>query len=167
MKTAKKPGGLPRELSASFVRGAVATGLLAALQDQRQGADLLRAALLGGTALTTAVGVEELLFNKELKLGKKKKSKNKGKFAGLDRAGLAALLGQGQPTGLAALGNGQQFLTGALIGAAAVYLLGDDALRAKLIRAGVQLYAGMAGGFEEIKEQMADIQAEMAAQQGA
>lgn len=167
MKRAKKNGEMARLLPASFVRGTVATGLLAALQDQRRGADLLRAALLGGTALTAAVGVEELLFNKELKLGKKRKGKNKGTFAGLDRAGLDALLGQRHPTGLAALGNGQQFLTGALLGAAAVYLLGDEAQRARLIRTGMQLYTGIVGGFEEIKEQMADIQAEMAAGQHA
>jgi len=165
MKSAKNNGGLPRALSASFLRGAIATGMLSALQDKRTGQDLLRSALLGGTALSTAVGIEELLFNKELKLGKKKKAKNKGKLAGLDQANLAALLGQRHPTGLAALGNGQQFLTGALIGAAAVYLLGDEAMRAKLMRAGMQLYGGIAGGFEEIKEQMADIQAEMAAEQ--
>jgi len=152
-------------LPASFVRGMIATGMLTALQDGRRGADLLRSALLGGTALSTAVGVEELLFNKELKLGKKIKGKNKDKFSGLGRAELETLLGQRHPTGLAALGSGQQFLTGALIGAAAVYLLGDEAMRAKLMRAGMQLYSGMAGGFEEIKEQMADIQAELAAEQ--
>ncbi len=165
MKPAKKKGGLPRELSASFLRGAIATGMLSALQDKRTGQDLLRSVLLGGTALSTAVGIEELLFNKELKLGKKKKAKNKNVLAGLDRTSLEALLGQRHPTGLAALGTGQQFLTGALIGAAAVYLLGDEAMRAKLMRAGMQLYTGVAGGFEEIKEQMADIQAEMAAEQ--
>lgn len=165
MKKSKKNGGLLGELPASFVRGTVATGLLAALQDKRKGTDLLRAALLGGAALSTAVSVEQLLFNKELKLGKKKKAKNKGMAPGLDRVTLDALLGQRNPTGLAALGTGQQFLTGALLGAAAVYLLGDEAMRAKLIRAGMQLYTGVAGGFEEIKEQMADIQAEMAAEQ--
>lgn len=165
MKKARKNGGLARELPASFVRGAVATGFLAALQDKRRGAELLRSALLGGTALSTAVSVERLLFDKELKLGKKRKGKNKGMPAGLDRTGLEALLGQRHPTGLAALGGGQQFLTGALLGVAAAYLLGDEQMRARLIRAGMQMYAGIAGGVEEIKEQMADIQAEMAAGQ--
>jgi hypothetical protein len=37
-------------------------------------------------------------------------------------------------------------------------------MRAKLLRAGMQLYSGLSAGFEEIKEQMADIQAEMAAE---
>ncbi|OGS91271.1 MAG: hypothetical protein A2Z95_01975 [Gallionellales bacterium GWA2_60_18] len=108
--------------------------------------------------------MEKLLFNKELKLAKKRKGKNKDKFGGLDRTSLEALLGQRPLTGLAALGGGQQFLTGALLGAVAAYLLGDEQMRAKLIRAGTQLYSGLAGGIEEIKEQMADIQAEMAAE---
>lgn len=161
----KNKGGLSRELAASFLRGTIATGLLSALQDKREGKDLLRSALLGGAALSTAVGVEQWLFNKELKLGKKKKSKSKDVLAGLDRAGLEALLGRKQSGGLASLGTNQQFLMGAVIGAAAAYLLTDEKLRAKLIRAGMQLYTGMAGGLEEIKEQMADIQAEMAAGQ--
>jgi len=163
MKNAKKmrDGGLPRD----FVRGMVATGMLAALQDGRRGTDLLRSALLGGTALSTAVGVERLVFDKEMTLGKKKKGKNKGWAAGLGRAELETLLGRREPTGLAALGGGQQFLAGALLGAAVAYVFADEALRAKLIRGGMQLYAGLAGGFEEIKEQMADIQAEMTAGQ--
>lgn len=165
MKRSKNGKRLVRDLSACFLRGTIATGMLAALQDKRQGKDLLRSALLGGAALSTAVGVEELLFNKELKLGKKKKAKNKDVLAGLDMAGLEALLGQRRPTGLAALGSNQQFLIGAVIGATAAYLLTDEKLRAKIIRAGMQLYAGMAGGLEEIKEQMADIQAEMAVEQ--
>ena len=160
MNNAKKmkDGGLPRD----FVRGMVVTGMLAALHDGRRGADLLRSALLGGTALSTAVGVERLIFDKELKMGKKK-GKNKNWLAGLGRAELETLLGRRQPTGLAALGSGQQFLAGALLGAAVAYVFADEALRAKLIKGGMQLYAGLAGGFEEIREQMADIQAEMAA----
>lgn len=150
------------ELPASFVRGMIATGMLAALQDGRRGAGLLRSALLGGTALTTAVGVENLLFDKEFKLGKKKKGKNKDWAVGLNRAELATLLGRPAPAGLAALTGSQQFLAGALLGAAAAYVLSDEALRAKLIKGGMQLYAGLAGGLEEIKEQMADIQAELA-----
>jgi hypothetical protein len=160
MKNAKKmkDGGLPR----NFVRGMVATGMLAALQDGKRGTDLLRAALLGGTALSTAVGVEQLVFDKEMTLGKKKKGKNKNWPAGLGRAELETLFGRREPTGLAALGGSQQFLVGALLGAAAAYVLADEALRAKLIRGGMQLYAGITGGIEEIKEQIADIQAEMA-----
>ncbi len=151
------------ELAGGFVRGGIATAMLAALQDGRRGKDLLRSATLGGAALATALGVENLLFDKELKMGKKRKGRNKR--AGLDRATLEALLGQTRPTGLAALGGGQQLLVGAALGATAAYLLGDEALRAKLIRAGMRLYADMAGGLEEIKEQMADIQAELATEQ--
>ncbi|MBS3934938.1 MAG: hypothetical protein KGZ43_02095 [Sulfuritalea sp.] len=151
-------GTLPRH----FLRGVVATGLLAALQDRRRGADLLRSALLGGTALSAAVGVENLVFDKERKLGKKKKGLKKGGLAGLDRAQIEALLAQREPTGLAALTGSQQFLLGALIGAGAAYVLADEALRAKLIRGGLELYTGVLGGIEEMKEQVADIQAEMA-----
>ena len=59
----------------------------------------------------------------------------------------------------------EQFVIGALIGAAAVYVLGDEEMRAKLMRGMVKLYSGIASGFEEIKEQMADIKAEVAAAQ--
>lgn len=59
----------------------------------------------------------------------------------------------------------EQFLLGALLGAAAVYVLGDAEMRGKLVKTAMKMYAGVAGGFEEVKEQMADIQAEVAAQQ--
>jgi len=58
----------------------------------------------------------------------------------------------------------EQFILGALLGAAAVYVLGDEEMRSKLVKAGMKLYAGVAGGFEEIKEQMADIRAEVDAE---
>ena len=58
----------------------------------------------------------------------------------------------------------QQFLLGAALGAGGAWLLGDDARRAALVRAGMKLYSGLAGGFEELKEQVADIQAEMDAE---
>jgi len=157
--------GLAGALLASFVRGAVASAMTTALAGKREGQDLLKSALIGGTALSTAIAVEELMFDKEWKLAKKKKGWKKNKRGDLDLAALQALLRQNQPTGLAALTPGQQFLAGLLIGAAAAYVLGDEQLRGKLIRAGMQLYTGLAGGFEEIKEQMADIQAELAAQQ--
>jgi len=78
---------------------------------------------------------------------------------GLDRGLLHNLQGM--------LGSRQseQFIIGALIGAAAVYVLGDEEMRNKLVKAGMKLYAGVAGGFEEIKEQMADIRAEVEAEQ--
>lgn len=67
--------------------------------------------------------------------------------------------------GLVGSRSTEQFILGALIGAAAVYVLGDEEMRGKLVKTGMRLYAGIAGGFEEIKEQMADIRAEVAAEQ--
>lgn len=64
---------------------------------------------------------------------------------------------------LQGLRRSEQFLVGALLGAAAVYVMGDEQLRGKLIKAGVSLYTNLAGGFEEIKEQVADLRAEMQA----
>lgn len=61
--------------------------------------------------------------------------------------------------------NAEQFLLGAVIGAAAAWVLADEELRGKLIKAGMKVYAGIAGGFEEMKEQMSDIKAEVAAEQ--
>lgn len=58
----------------------------------------------------------------------------------------------------------EQFVLGALIGAAAVYVLGDEEMRNKLLKSAIKLYSGIAGGFEEIKEQMADIRAEVEAE---
>jgi hypothetical protein len=154
-----------RELPASFLRGAIATGILAAAQDQRQGADLLNSALLGGVALSTATGIENLIFDKEGNVAKKKKGRKKNKRGELDLAALEALLRERQGSGLSALTPSQQLLAGVLIGAAVAYVLGDEQLRGKLLRAGMRLYSHLATGFEEIKEQMADIQAEMAAEQ--
>jgi hypothetical protein len=54
-----------------------------------------------------------------------------------------------------------QFLIGALLGAAAVYVLGNEELRGRLMKSGMQLYAGLLGSFEEMREQMADLQAEV------
>jgi uncharacterized protein HemY len=58
----------------------------------------------------------------------------------------------------------EQFVLGALIGATAVYVLGDEEMRNKLLKSAMKLYAGIAGGLEEIKEQVADIRAEVAAE---
>ena len=61
--------------------------------------------------------------------------------------------------------NSEQFLLGALIGAAAAWVLSDEELRGKIVKSAMKLYAGVAGGFEEMKEQMADIRAEVEAEQ--
>ncbi len=66
--------------------------------------------------------------------------------------------------GLVGSRNNEQFIVGALIGAAAVYVLGDEEMRAKLMKGMMKLYAGIAGGIEEMKEQMADLKAEVAAE---
>ncbi len=59
----------------------------------------------------------------------------------------------------------EQFLLGAVIGLGATYVLGDAELRGKLIKSAIKLYSGLAGGIEEVKEQIADIQAEIEAEQ--
>lgn len=63
-------------------------------------------------------------------------------------------------------GDSSHFLLGAALGATAAWVLSDEELRGKLIRTGVRLYAGIAGNIEELREQMADIRAEVAAGAG-
>lgn len=75
-----------------------------------------------------------------------------------NKRGLLARLAEVQP--------GQQLLLGALLGAAAVYVLGDEKLRGKIMKSGMNLYASVVGGFEEMKEQAADLRAELAAEHG-
>jgi len=62
-------------------------------------------------------------------------------------------------------GNSQQFLMGLLLGGAAAYVLSDDELREKIIKKAMKMYGGVMGSFEEMKEQMADLKAEMEAGQ--
>jgi hypothetical protein len=57
-----------------------------------------------------------------------------------------------------------QFLLGLLIGAGAAWVLGDEEIRGKLMKAVMKVYAGVAGSFEELKEQMADVRAEVASE---
>ena len=71
--------------------------------------------------------------------------------------GLSGLFGGNRQT--------EQFILGLLLGGAAAYVLGDHEKRAKLIRMGMKLYAGVAGSVEEFKEQIADLKAEVAAEQ--
>ena len=71
--------------------------------------------------------------------------------------GLSGLFGGNRQT--------EQFILGLLLGGAAAYVLGDPEKRAKLIRMGMKLYAGVAGSVEEFKEQIADLKAEFAAEQ--
>ena len=83
-----------------------------------------------------------------------------GLHAGLSAAGLDAGLLQGVPAFLRTR-NTEQFLLGAMVGAAAAWVLSDEELRGKIVKSAIKLYAGVAGGFEEMKEQMADIRAEV------
>lgn len=115
-------------------------------------------------------------------MGKKRKSKKKDNFerqaafaAAMAQAGgwpgngidFAALAGKGRRNGL--LGKlmrarpSEQLLLGLLLGAGAAWVLSDEELRGKLIKGGMKLYASLAGGLEEMKEQVADIRAELEA----
>lgn len=102
-------------------------------------------------------------------MAKKKRKKTKNGKRNAEWIAVPAQQGQGGMLGgLTRLLPGQpseQFLVGALIGAAATYVLADEALRGKLIRSGLKLYSELAGGLAEMKEQAADIQAELAAEQ--
>ena len=60
-----------------------------------------------------------------------------------------------------------QFLLGAALGAAAVYILSREELRARILKGGIELYASLAGGLAELREQMADIKAEIDAEADA
>ncbi|RWR05938.1 YtxH domain-containing protein [Sinirhodobacter populi] len=58
-----------------------------------------------------------------------------------------------------------QLLLGVLIGGAVTYVMSDEELREKIIRQGVQAFGNAAGALAELKEQIADIQAEVMAEQ--
>ena len=60
-----------------------------------------------------------------------------------------------------------QFLAGALLGAAAVYVLGDEALRGKLLKSGLQWYDSARSGLAELQEQLADMRAEIDSERDA
>ncbi len=111
-------------------------------------------------------------------MAKKKSPKNKGGKA-LQAALLAAQQNGGNLSaalqslskkqqknlfnGLTQTGNAKnQFLLGLLLGAGAAWVLSDEELRGKILRSLMKAYGQLMGGVEEIKEQMADIQAEMA-----
>jgi len=170
----KNDQAMTPELRSAFVRGSVASGLLAAAKEGQPIPAALYAALLGGAALTAGTAVDRLIFDhKEKGMGKKKGKKAWKKAGwqpeaadqsasnaapGMPGAGSAwpAFLGK-QPS--------EQFLMGALLGAVAAWVLSDEQLRGKLMKGGLQLYSGIVGGIEEMKEQMADIRAELEAGQ--
>lgn len=96
-------------------------------------------------------------------MAKKKNRKRDGKRA---REGMTQANGLGLGR-LLPKKRSDQFLLGLLLGAGASYLLSDAELRGKLIKSGLKLYAGLAGGFEEMKEQVADMKAEIEAEESA
>jgi len=55
----------------------------------------------------------------------------------------------------------QQALIWAALGAAAAWVLSDPAIRDKLIRQAIKLYAEMAQGFEEVKAKVAEMKADV------
>lgn len=68
-------------------------------------------------------------------------------------------------SGLLPKGRTQQFLLGALVGAAAAYVLSDEQLRGKLMKSGLNLYTSLMSGYAEMKEQLGDLQAEAESEQ--
>jgi hypothetical protein len=72
----------------------------------------------------------------------------------------------GLPKGFGA-GQTEQFIIGALVGAGVAYVLADEGLRNKIMKSVMKLYAGLTGGLEEFKEQMADLKAEVEAEHGS
>lgn len=102
-------------------------------------------------------------------MGKKSKKAYKKLLKAQMAQGNGAQAGLGQAQGwLGKLqGNStQQLLLGAAIGAAAAYVLSNDEMREKIVRSAVRLYSDINGGMAELKEQMADMQAELQAQGG-
>ncbi|MBI2306366.1 MAG: YtxH domain-containing protein [Rhodocyclales bacterium] len=81
---------------------------------------------------------------------------NAGTGMGAPANGNRGLLGR-----LGAARPNEQFLLGALLGAAAIYVLGDEKLRGKIMKSGMNLYANILGSIEEMKEQAADLRAEL------
>lgn len=86
--------------------------------------------------------------------------------ASASSTGASAASGLLSGLGLSKLSQNQQFLLGALVGAAATYVMTDEAVRGKIMKGAMKLYADMAGGFEEMREQMADLRAEAEAERG-
>lgn len=97
-----------------------------------------------------------------------KKKKKKSAKAAKTAANTAAPQGPGILAGLGRLlpeGRTEQFLLGLLVGGGLAYVLSDEEIRGKLFKGALKAYAGMAGGLAEMKEQVADLQAEIEAEQ--
>ena len=93
--------------------------------------------------------------------------------AGEAGSGAASKPGAGMPMGatpangiagfLGGMSQTQQFLLGLAVGGGLTYILSDEEIRGRIMKAGMKLYTDIAGGVEEMKEQMADLKAEMEA----
>ena len=57
------------------------------------------------------------------------------------------------------------FLVGMVIGGGAAYVLSDQTLRARVFRYAMQTYGNVTQSVAEVREQLADIQAEIATEQ--
>lgn len=103
-------------------------------------------------------------------MSKKKNKKAKRAAQEFQMGMMRGMYGQnrgGMMSGLANMlpaGRAEQFLLGAMLGAAATYVLNDEELRGKLMKSGVNLYTNLMGGYAEFKEQMADLHAEVEAE---
>ncbi len=64
-------------------------------------------------------------------------------------------------------GRTEQFLLGAVVGAAAAYVLSDEKLRGNIVKSAIRLYSNFAGGIEELKEQVGDLKAEIEAERAS
>lgn len=103
---------------------------------------------------------------------KNKQKKNKGlKRRDLEKM-MAMQMGQAQNQGflgglgsLLPAGRSEQFLLGLALGGVAAYVASDEEIRGKLFKGALKAYAGLAGSLAEMKEQMADLQAEVQAEQ--
>ena len=91
---------------------------------------------------------------------------NGGNGQGGGMAGGNGLLGGlGGLGGLLPSRRSEQFLLGLALGAAGAWVLSDAELRGKIMKGAMRLYAGVAAGMEEMKEQAEDLKAELAAEQ--
>lgn len=94
-------------------------------------------------------------------------SKKKKKIKTAQARAAAPTQGQGLMAGLGRLlpeGRTEQFLLGLLVGGGLAYVLADEDLRGKVFKGALKAYAGLAGGLAEMKEQVADLHAEIEAE---
>ena len=84
-------------------------------------------------------------------------------YPGQGPAGAYTAYGQAPGNGSVPGLGGERFWTGALIGAAAAFLLTNEGVQRATIKTAVRVWSLMEGGFEELKERVRDAQAEIKA----